>query len=285
MTKASCHELCKCAHPYLDGELEPSEILQLEAHLESCSVCAQRLAFERSMRAAVRRSVRSTKAPEALRLRVMSALSEVQAAEGRPNDVLALPPRMLSWRIVGPLAAAAVVALVLGSISKRVSNADAQIPMASGVGSAAAMSLDSLLEELVDQHAHPLPPETANPVEMAGFDRFVGVPVRAPTWSSYQGTLLGGRMLPIRQNRAAMLQYMLTDGHRVSLYVYNPRQVRLAASPRLREQVIGNSPVYVGWVHGYSVAATDKRGVGYVIASDLDEQASSNMIVAVGHSP
>jgi hypothetical protein len=45
---------------------------------------------------------------------------------------------------------------------------------------------------------------------------------------------------------------------------------------------MNNAPVYVGYVRGYSVAVTDRRGVGYAMASDLDENESSKLILAVG---
>jgi hypothetical protein len=181
------------------------------------------------------------------------------------------------------MAAAAALALVVGAVAGRGDRNHHQLASATNFGAAAAVSLDSFLDELVDQHAHPLPPETTNLNEMAGFDRFVGVPVRPPSLNDHS-TLLGARVVPVRQQRAAMMQYVMTNGHRVSVYVYNPRQVRMVASSKFRERILDTTtaPVYTGWVRGYSVAVTDKRGVGYAIASDLDEEKSSNMLVAVG---
>jgi anti-sigma factor (TIGR02949 family) len=283
MSDTTCRGFAKCLDAYVDGELEPSQMLSMQTHVEQCVGCSERVLIERVLRDSLRQQVRSAQAPNSLRMRVAGALAEVGDQQSEQTDVVALPPRMLSWRVVGPMAAAAVLALVLGSMSRNTADPRAQ---SSSIGSASVMSLDTFMDELVDQHAHPLPPETTNPVDMAGFDRFVGVPVHAQVLNRNQGTLIGARMVPVRHSRAAMLQYMLTNGHRVSVYVYNPTQVRMTASPRLREQVIGNSPpVYVGWVRGYSVAVTDRRGVGYALASDLDEKESSQMIVSVEHAP
>ncbi|MBI5535000.1 MAG: zf-HC2 domain-containing protein [Deltaproteobacteria bacterium] len=276
MTKSNCREVLRCIDTFVDGELEPSEMLAMQEHVEGCEECSERVRFQRSMRASVRNVVQSARVSDLMRARVAHALAEQRVLAVResepveaPAQVTSEPPRMLSWRVVGPLAAAAVLSLVLGSLANKT-----QVPQASSspVGSASLMTLDAFLEEVVDQHAHPLPPETTNPSEVARFDQFVGVPVRPLTFNRFQGTLLGARMVPIRQSRAAMLQYVLTNGHRVSVYVYNPRAVRMVASPRMQERKNDNGPMYVGLMHGYSVAVTDRRGIGYALASDLDEQ-------------
>lgn len=276
MTKSCCREVLRCIDTYVDGELDPSEMLAMQQHVDGCEECSERVRFERSMRASVRNVVQSVRPSDLLRARVAHALAEQCDAKERETEQLqgssettAEAPRMLSWRVVGPLAAAAVLSLVLGSLAHKT-----QDPQAAGtpVGSASLMSLDTFLEEVVDQHAHPLPPETTNPTEVARFDQFVGVPVRPLTFNRFQGTLLGARMVPIRQSRAAMLQYVLTNGHRVSVYVYNPRAVRMVETPRMHERKNVSGPMYVGLMHGYSVAVTDRRGIGYALASDLDEQ-------------
>jgi anti-sigma factor RsiW len=269
--------MLRCIGPYADGELAPSEMLAAQQHLEDCELCAERVRFHKAVRSSVRNAVGAVHASERLRARVAHALAEQQPAAAAPrheehdnNDVLSLPPRMLSWRVVGPLAAAAALSLVLGSLANK--RTEAHGANSAPLGSASMMTLDTLLEEVVDQHAHPLPPETTNPTEVEGFDRFVGVPVRPLHFARNQGTLLGARMVPMRQSRAAMLQYVLNNGHRISVYVYNPHAVRMVATPRLRERRDDHGPVYVGFVRGYSVAVADRRGVGYALASDLNEQ-------------
>jgi len=275
MTKSNCcQEVLRSLTTYVDGELEPSEMISVEQHIEGCCDCADRVKFERAMRRATCNAVHSVRAPDVLRARMALVLAQhrdVQPSTEQPkDDVLSVSPRMLSWRVVGPLAAAAVLSLVLGSVARRTEvSQSADKPVASAAG---LMSLDSFLEEVVDQHAHPLPPETTNPTDVARFDQFVGVPVRPLNFQRSNGTLLGGRMVPIHNSRAAMLQYVMTNGHRVSVYVYNPRAVRMVATPKLREHKAQNGPMYVGLVRGYSVAVADRQGVGYAMASDLDEQ-------------
>jgi anti-sigma factor RsiW len=104
--------------------------------------------------------------------------------------------------------------------------------------------------------------------------------VHPPALSTFGARLLGGRILPVQEQRAtAMLQYTLAGGHRISIYVYDPR--RIATSPsRLHAKVIGNKPVYVGDVRGWSVAAAERPGIGYAIASDLGDDESAELALA-----
>ncbi|HEU4536690.1 MAG TPA: hypothetical protein VFS00_21340, partial [Polyangiaceae bacterium] len=82
----------------------------------------------------------------------------------------------------------------------------------------------------------------------------------------------GGRMLPVRDHRAAMLQYGMASGHRVTVYVYDPRRVQPEQRWLRERTTVRNAPVYVGSMRGFNVAATERRGIGYAIATDLDER-------------
>ena len=70
---------------------------------------------------------------------------------------------------------------------------------------------------------------------------------------------------------------MLGD-HRITIYVYDSSQFPLRA--RLEPRVVGNVPVYVGTRRGYSIAATEHRGVGYALASDLPDPESAELVAA-----
>jgi hypothetical protein len=39
-------------------------------------------------------------------------------------------------------------------------------------------------------------------------------------------------------------------------------------------------PVYVGRLRGYSIAAAEERGVGYALASDLNDDESAQLMLA-----
>ncbi len=288
MNRTTCDDLVRGLSAFVDGELEPSEAIALQRHVDGCEACAARVAFARATRTSVRRTVRSVKAPEAFRARVTTFVAQAREASEQ-GDVMT-GSRLLSWRVAGPMAVAAAFALVWASVSKlqeRAADSDttAATSHTASASKAAMMPVENLVASLVDQHANPLPPEATSPTEIASFDRFIGVPVRdIPKQGLRQGQLLGARMVPLHEQRAAMFQYVMRSGRRVSLYVYNPKKVRLTNSRVLRQRIVNDqsAPVYVGCMRGYSVAVTDRRGVGYAMASDLDENESSKLILAVG---
>jgi len=294
MSEPTCADLARYLSAFVDGELEASQIVAFEAHVAQCEPCRSRVIFARACRSSVRNHVKAVQTPTSMRMRAAMAIAQVREAQAH-GDVMVGPPRLLSWRVAGPLAAAAAFALVWASVARMPGTAvvvDAPQSSDQPAASAAAMlSIDSFLEDLVEQHANPLPPETTNPSDVESFDRFIGVPVRTaatPHTTDLQARFGGARVVPVfRGQRAAMLQYTLNNGRRISVYVYNPHRIRVAGSPRLRPENVGSSgtPVYVGYVRGYSVAVTDKRGVGYALASDLDEQENSKLLLAVGSAP
>ncbi|PIE05365.1 MAG: hypothetical protein CSA75_05130, partial [Sorangium cellulosum] len=231
MKACTCSDLVRSLSVFIDGELEPSQALAFQQHVEACKACAARVSFARASRTSIHNTVKSVKAPEGFRSHVTGVVAEASAAQDR--NVMA-GPRLLSWRVTGPLAAAAALALVWASVAKLQDRAvepsspkGAAQTLASGTAEPARASMiavDALVDSLVDQHANPLPPETTNPTEMARFDRFIGVPVRDVPRQGLtgQGQLLGARMVPLHEQRAAMFQYVMGNGRRVSLYVYNP---------------------------------------------------------------
>ncbi|HNZ23020.1 MAG TPA: anti-sigma factor [Polyangiaceae bacterium] len=281
----TCRDLARSLSAFVDGELDPTLALELQLHIDGCEACEARVKFARASRTSVRNAVKSTKASDSFRLRVATTVA--QAAEAEKHGDIMVSSGLLSWKIAGPLAAAAAFVLVWASASKlQERNLDKTTSSSPSTSQASMIPVDTLVDTLVDQHANPLPPETSSPSEIAQFDRFIGVPIRTVPERGFQGQghLLGARMVPLQEQRAAMFQYVMGNGRRISMYIYNPQKIRLSNSPILREIPVRNNagPVYVGCVRGYSVAVTDRRGVGYAMASDLDESESSRLLLAVG---
>jgi hypothetical protein len=190
-------------------------------------------------------------------------------------------------RYLVPFAVAAAAAFAVASKSPLPDpNAAPPLGQASiyntaGVASVAAgtMGLDGILDDLVSLHAQPLPPEVTQQDEVRRFDPFVGVPVEPPKLQPFGAKWVGGRVLPIRDSRAAMLQYAMGGGHRVTVYVYDPRRVR-QESRTLQARTVRNASVLVGSVRGYNVAATERQGVGYALATDLGDAESAELVAA-----
>ena len=137
-----------------------------------------------------------------------------------------------------------------------------------------AASLDNLLEDLVLQHARAVEPELTDPSDSKRYEPYIGVHIRTPQLQEVGGRYVGARMT----SRAAMLQYIVKNRHRVSLYVFDPKLVPLKAK-KLAHRRVKTQEVYVGKVRGYSVAASEQSGVGYALASDLSDDKNTELLI------
>jgi len=79
----------------------------------------------------------------------------------------------------------------------------------------------------------------------------------------------------MRSERAALFRYRLAN-RPVTVYVYDARRVPLRAV--LEPRVVHNQAVHVGERRGYSIAALERRGVGYAVATDMDGDESAEIV-------
>ncbi len=280
MTPGPCQPFRHLLGAYVDGQLEPATVLAIEEHLEECNECRERVSFQRAVGISVKRAVRTERMPEGARSRLAAALEAARverdehdvpaaARDSAPSPVTFFPARTRHMiRSAVPLTAAAALALLWG--------ASAEGPFTrAGMSSAAAANATGkqLLQELVHEHSVPLPPERTDPKDLRDFERYVGVPVRPRVFEkATNARLVGGRVLPMHQERAAMLQYEVgsgADAKRVSVLVYDPRRIQVGSSD-LAPRTVGTAEVRVGRERGYSVAVTQRDGVGYAAASEID---------------
>jgi anti-sigma factor RsiW len=274
-----CRTVACLIETYLDDELEPSQLLEVEKHTTTCTTCRERIQLDRSIRMGVRRSV-GIKASAAFRARVAHSMTAERWASAERGQAASGVP---TWRAVG-LAVAATVAAVIGLERQNHPPTEGSARPAQA-NATTSVGLDALIDQFVDWHARPLPPEITNANDLPGFEPYVGVPVRPAALATFGAKLLGGRILPVKeQNCAAMLQYTLDGSHRVSIYVFDPRVVGNRPS-KLHTKLIGSTPVYVGQIKGWSIAAAERSGVGYAIASDLGDDASAELALAAAPGP
>ncbi len=80
-----------------------------------------------------------------------------------------------------------------------------------------------------------------------------------------------------------MLQYVVGTGdhvRRISVLVYDAQKIQIGDA-NLAPRAVGTAEVRVGSEKGYSVAATQRAGVGYLVASDLDPDRSAQLAACV----
>lgn len=261
---------------YIDGELDPGHNVDVEAHALRCGTCAERIKFLQTMRASVKRTS-NVRAPEALRARIATAMVAEKTRVREADRESFGGAKLVGWKYAATLAAAATVVLTVAAVKNR-DDASASKPVRATTTEASMMGFDSLLDELVALHANPLPPETTNPEELTRFDPLVGVPVRRPAFQPLGASFNGARVHAMRERRAALLQYTVEGNHRMTVYVFDPRAIAMQAT-RLQTRVVRERPVYVGKLRGYSVAAAEKGGVGYALATDLDDDRSAQLVL------
>lgn len=290
----------------LDGQLDAVKTLDVEEHIAVCESCRERVLLERAIRGSVKRAVRESAASAAtagFRERMLGAMSAERdrlAALQNPHDAAASSPSpsssaalassvvlapkagkpvkrgLFSWRSAVPLAGAAALVFAWGSVS--------QGPGPRGVAGAAHAGFigNETLSDLLAEHSSPLPPERTSAKDMRSLERYVGVPVRAPAFKSPRARFVGGRLFNVQREHAAMLQYQLGDGRdgagiqRVTVFIYDPQRIRIA-NDGLSPRAVGTAEVQVGQAGGHSVAVTQRQGVGYALATDLDPEASAQL--------
>ena len=301
---STCREVVSLLEPYTDGELLPERVVEVEQHVETCEHCSTRVKLDRSLRTSVRKAVYEAAPPSTVFLsRLGAALEaerqrEAEAVEERE----AQPPRgrALSWRSIAPIAAAAAMVSVWAATTQRdqprsaSQSAGPQTAVASAVE---PVNIDQVLDDLVDYHLNPEKPVVTEPAQLEQLDPEVGVPVRLPSLAEYGARWEGASVIPInytrpapraeevesvpvRGRRVALLRYHVS-GHRMTLYVYDA--AKMPIERRLQARVVRNEPVYVGYKRGFSIAATERRGVGYAVATDLDDHESAEIVASLHH--
>ncbi|HWZ92157.1 MAG TPA: zf-HC2 domain-containing protein [Polyangiaceae bacterium] len=274
---SSCRQIVPLLEAFGDEELAPDMLLEVEQHLVDCTTCTERVRLNHALHLSVRSAVRNS-APvmPAFEERIAAALRAEAAREEVVDGVVereAQHHHMLSWRSVVPVAAAAAATLVwAASTSNQQALARDKSPYTQ------AENADQLLEELVDHHVNAGGPQVTKPELLSQLEPQVGVPLSLPSLRDYGARWEGGSVVPVSNQHAASLRYMM-GGHHVTLYVYNSSRVPIET--RLKQRVVRNEEVYVGSRRGVSIAATEHRGVGYAIATDLNDDESAELVAAV----
>jgi anti-sigma factor (TIGR02949 family) len=273
----SCRLVTTRIDAYADGELAPEQVLEIEAHLEDCRDCSTRLSLHHAVRKSLRRAVQAAAVPSAAFQERL--IAQLRAESGRSDALPHLDGRrsaMLSWNSILPLAAAAAIALFW---SARINNDARTVSTPSKSNATAeAVNVDQMLEELVNRHIDRQAPDVTRPELLPEYEPEVGVPLRAPSLAQYGARWEGARIVPLRNQRAASLRYQVS-GHRMTLYVFNSE--RFPLDTRLTKRVVRNEPVYTGYKRGYSIASTTRRGIGYAIATDLNEDEGAEIVASL----
>ncbi len=290
-----CQKYAHALGAYVDGELDAAKLLEIEGHVTQCETCRERIALDRALRGTVKKVVRLEASQDsdeksAMRARMLAAMNgerarddarKAEAAEREDRVIASVASvgsasggsNLFGWRTVVPLTSAAALAIVWGSIAHSPSRDVSANVRAAGLA-------NDPLAGFVEMHSRTWPMERTDAVGVRGLEQYVGVPVRPPTFQKKGAHLVGGRLMPVRDQRAALLEYRIGDGasaQRVSVFIYDPRKIQVGDSDCLQPRAVGTAQVRVGRQNGYSVAVMQNRGIGYTLASDLEEGPSAEL--------
>lgn len=283
-TPDECALFAQIVDPYIDGELDPGHAAGVELHVRACETCKERVELALAQKKSLKRTAAARPTPEALRRSVMASITSAsygrirgreQTAGGAKQESGGIPrkPAMAFAALAGFLCAMGVSRLREAAPEpSRTTNKEPAIE--------AAAPLEKVLDDLVALHRRPPRPETLNPDEIGRFDVEVGVPIRRPALP-FEAKFMGARLYATGKARAVQLQYKVKKGNRVSLYVFDPSVLRVAAAAGLRpKREADGTPVFVGKRDGYSIAAGERSGIGIALATDLDSEESAAIALA-----
>jgi anti-sigma factor RsiW len=280
-----CHRISSMVSPLIDGALDNASTIEVEEHVAACANCQERLTFAQAMKVSVKRGAQASVPSDARArmLRAMQAASQSGEADVAATTALAVVDVVETAPLVVDAEESNVRTLSRGRRSMRA--AGWTIAIAASVAFFVVPKIQRnkahtpTLADIMAEHSRPLPPESNDPKAVRQFERYVGVPVRPMQFA--QSRWVGGRVLPVQHERAAMMQYEVNRGgqaQRVSMFIYDPSRIRVESS-NFEARAVGSSEVRVGHANGYSVAVTEREGVGYLVASDLDGDMSAEWLV------
>lgn len=273
----NCHEFRPLLETFMDGELDAAQTLQVEAHLDECGRCQEELGFAAAIKHEVRLAVHADSEPSddfQQRLGLALRAEEQRERDGDTNQKL-VP---LSWRSIFPLVAAAAALFVYVGTKQNATSSPRGAGSASAEATVANVDFEQALDQLIDNHSSPPRFQVTQPELVTAFEPNVGVRVRLPSLAQYGAQWEGASLVAVSRHSAASLRYRM-PGHRVTIYVYDPRKMQVRQ--HLKPRMLRNKPIYVGQWRGYSVAAKENKGVGYALAADLDDAATAELITAI----
>jgi anti-sigma factor RsiW len=258
---------------YVDGELEPTPVIEFERHLDDCGSCRNELALSRLMQRGLR-ELGQPAAPQALKLRLTRALDEADAREGRAVFPLRNPWAMSAVTVAGSLV------LLVGGMIRSDSRGHQGVQTEAGI-------VDPLgvLGEVVQRHVDQLPSDiNAEPPDQvtSWFRGKVAFRMRPVEFNEPQVHFIGARVSHVQDRTAANLYYSVGSS-RLTTVVFQPPpsfQHALHDDHLLHRERLGSRVVTYHNVHGYTVPVFEHDGVVYAFTGDLDQQRLLKLVAS-----
>lgn len=235
-----CDEMQELIGPYVDGELDLVNSLELETHLQACAMCSPVYQNYQALRTALSASPLYFKPPVDLQKRVRASLRRAGKGENQS--------RRFSWRWAS-LAATAVAFLIVSVIAVRVLTVhdEHEVLARDAVSSHIRSLMANHLTDVASSDQHTVKPwfngrlDFSPPVKDLARDGF---------------PLVGGRLDYLGNRPVAALVYQRRQ-HIINVFVWSVIQT-------------GNEPDKQYTQQGYNAIYWVNTGVGYWAVSDLN---------------
>jgi len=249
----NCENVRPILGAHADKELDLVRQMELEAHLQTCSECAQRAQALAASRQALRNSLPRFAAPVQLRQRILSSLRP----EATPAGPIVSGRRSTSWswRNLGGMAASLAAALVLGySWGNRHARAD------------------SLWNEAIGDHVRSL--QVGHLMDVVSTDQhtvkpwFIGKLDFSPPVADLADLgfpLAGGRLERLGGQTVAALIFHRRL-HSINLFVWPTAQ--------------GLVPTFRGVRNGFRAESWSQDGLNFIAVSEIPESELEQFIRA-----
>lgn len=252
-----CELIDRRVGAYVDGELDPASMLDVERHIEACGRCQERVGFERRFRSLVNESLTGLELPEDLRERISRNLDAVDVR----SEAAVLRRRSLQVFVA---AAGITLAVGLGQ-QARLSFPEAVV--AESAPPPQVASLTPVFDEVVRLHASGLPadvrPQAPSEVSQYFRDK-VSFPVTPAVFDGNEARLTGARLHPVGPRKAAALYYDV-GGRRVTVVVTDGHLPELGGP-------IPEGEIVFRDVGGYTVPVRRQGDLTYVFTGDVDRE-------------
>jgi anti-sigma factor RsiW len=245
----TCADVDTYGQAYGDGELAGVDREMVERHLVGCQSCATRVRLEARFKAAVRAHLPRPVVPLALKMRLDEALASQKIAPLRW-------PWLSYPRLVPAAAALVLLVAITGTVRQ---------------------SQSGLLQQAQRSYRAEMPMDITGSDCSSIASWFRGrldFSMHAPTLGSGT-TCQGGRLVNVGEHPAAYLVYRMQTGHRVAFLVFDARDQSFEAPER---RVVKGREIYVEAGPGISTASYRDQGLGYVVTSDIDEDALTRLV-------
>jgi len=253
-----CNEIAAVLHSYVDGELAPSEILALEAHLMDCPACRDRFEAVLSVVGPVRAAHPLYPAPE-------SSFGKARA------QIESHRRRRMAWT-----AGVAAAVLIAGfAVWFQISN---QLSTHTAFSGFAAETHTRYV-----QGALPLDIRSGDPKTVENWlSQRLPFHVSLPAYPEFDATepylLLGARLLDYKEEPAAYLAYAV-NGRPVSLLITSSENNRPSGGTA---QEIGRLRFYSASHRGLSSVSWIDKGLSYSLVSDQNTVGAESCVVCHG---